>query len=43
MGADNHSRSFSGQALDAPPDLMSRHGIETGGWFVEKNQSRRMD
>src|SRR5271156_2416782 len=43
MSADNHARSLSGQAFDASPHLVSRQGIETGGWFIEKNQSRRMN
>ena len=43
MGADNYARSLSGQKPDTSPDLVSRHGIEAGGGFIEENQPRRMD
>ena len=43
MGADDHARPLNRETLDAPPDLLAGHGVETGSRLVEENQARRMD
>src|ERR1022692_1056529 len=40
MRSDKDSDAFTGHLVNQIPELAACNGIDTGGWFVEKNDGR---